>query len=222
MPESKLQNARFPNGLEYPAMTSVDVHIFVFVMHCIPASLQIGMMDMLHRYFSSSYPDENSRTFFSLHYDTSVCRKTQNNVHVSTILCLEHTANNYQNMGDVIQSMRNFTIILDVNRPSSVPVDSTFYRLFQKLQPGGLLIIENLEHLHSMSPPMQQHEADKHDGNYNYQLFFYKSLLDLVNSFHIRGLGYYQGLSDTEKYYASWIKRINFDLSLQKKISRKA
>lgn len=125
-----------------------------------------------------------------------------------TVFCFDATQENLvnKNMRDL-----NFNIIIDDGSHNSSDVIKTFQIMFSKVTPGGLYIIED----------MHTSYWKEYGGGYkapHSQIEYFKSLIDLLNTYHINANDssssqdnkFYNNLSNIEKEFLEWIQSITF------------
>ena len=178
----------------------------------------VGMSDIYSAYFESSHPDADSRFIASMHYTKGACKRAPHSYKADPLLCRDEEITSGEDfISTAIKELDPFTIIIDVNRPDEVSVEANFVHLLTRLQPGGMLVVENLMHLYRKSETTLQIENDGSISQLDssevisHRLHFFKTMIDLVNNFHILEPGYYASLSKTDKYCASWIEQIAFN-----------
>ncbi|AVP87150.1 Putative O-methyltransferase I [Candidatus Phycorickettsia trachydisci] len=117
----------------------------------------------------------------------------------------------------------NFDVIIDDGSHQSPDVIKTFQIMFYKLKPGGTYIIED----------MHASYWKEFQGGYQKpytQIEYFKSLIDILNSYHInannsaetKNTEFYDSLSDIEKEFLRWTQSITFydSVAVVKKLTK--
>ena len=154
-----------------------------------------GMISILQMYFNVSYSYSNC-VILGVYSDPRMCTDLQNN---DDLTCLD--INDRSLLQNYLDEQDDFTIMIDRDRSVETPMNHRFYLLLQHLQPGGLLIMENLG---------VYFDNTKSHANKNVHLTFFKEIVDLVNSIYFRGIDEVVNFSEEQLYYISWIAQINF------------
>ena len=169
---------------------------------------------MFNVYFESSHPHERNRTILSMQYAMNVCMRTQNTLynHNHSIYCRNEREISNEDFLLITNQLDPFTIIIDVNRPYEASIENNFLQLLQRLQPGGLLIVENIDYIYKkFENGMNDDIIESNKRIRNERLIFFKNMVDLVNSYYFMEHGSYKSLTEYERYCASWIEQISFN-----------
>jgi SAM-dependent methyltransferase len=112
------------------------------------------------------------------------------------------------NMGSI-----KFDTILDDGSHLNADVIKTFEHLFERVKPGGVYVIEDLQ--------TSYYDGAGFDGGYlkkESSIEFLKGFVDLLNAYHVDGresrdgyiLPFIRGLSDSDRYIFEWLGSVTF------------
>jgi SAM-dependent methyltransferase len=102
-------------------------------------------------------------------------------------------------------SKYKFDIIIDDGSHKNHDIIASFKSLFHKLSPGGTYIIEDIQ------TSYWSNFAGGGLKNENSAISFFKSMIDVVNFFHvIRDAGVDQNFMEQNKEYITWIESLHF------------
>lgn len=166
--------------------------------------LEIGVQHGGHLQILKKYL--NNAKIYGIDINPDVCKLNLGD-NIKTF-CFDATQEELinQNLQDL-----NFDVIIDDGSHHSPDVIKTFQIMFSKVKPDGLYIIED----------MHASYWREYSGGYkepHTQVEYFKSLVDLLNAYHIKSDNtlssqdreFYNNLSNIEKEFLDWIHSITF------------